>query len=148
MVSSIRKPVVPLCALVAITLLIGCAGLVSVQPTEPVRAGDTATLNVVVNQAPNFEGAELQITLAGPGSPAAILTGKVKMKPGVTIYAVPINIPATAPGGTWNLSSVTFFTGFQQMPLPFNQYSLQVLANPNLKFPTSATVFMTPVPTS
>src|SRR5437867_3899049 len=132
---------------VFLLVLAGCSGLVSPGYVEtnsgPVRAGEDASLDVVLDKAPNFEGGEIQVSVVGPQNSNATLTAKVKTHPGTRVYHVSVPVPASAPGGTWTVAKVIFLTGTQEIPLSSNNQPIQVLANPNIVLPTSAQVTVT-----
>lgn len=126
--------------------LTGCAGLVSgYVESGPgyVRAGEAADFNVVLDKAPNFDGGEIRVTVVGPQNSNATLSQKVKTLPGVKNYRVSIPVPLSAPGGTWNVAKVTFWTGAQEIQLPSNNQSFQVIAIPNIALPASAQLTLT-----
>ena len=117
---------------------------VSLHGEQVVRAGDPLPLVVTVNKAPNFEGSNIQVRITGPDNFA--LQYGVALKPGVTVYEVPFQVPAAAAGGVWTVSNVTFNSGgdSKQKELPFQKYTFRVIPNEGLEFPTSADIGVNP----
>jgi hypothetical protein len=125
-------------------MLTGCVGVggvgyVALSGNNPVKAGETADIQVHLDKAPNFERGEIQVSVTGPDNSRATLTSKLKTSPGVSDYHISVSVPASVPGGTWTVSKVIFWTGAQEIPIASN-IRFEVLANPNIVLPTSGQV--------
>jgi len=143
-----RRPIILFTRHLLLTLIIGvggCAGLVSsvaITP-GPVKAGEDTNLTVTLDKAPNFEGGEIRVMIVGPEKSNATLPAKIDTHPGVGTYHIAIHIPPSAPGGTWTVSQVMFFTGVKEIPLRAGT-TFQVLARPDIILPTTAQIIVSP----
>jgi len=63
------------------------------------------------------------------------------MKPGIRTYDVPIDIPRTTVGGTWNVIQVRVISPGRPLTLlPFNKCEFQIAPIPGILLPTRADV--------
>src|SRR5947207_12555055 len=106
-----------------------------------VKARETVNFVITLDKAPNFEGGSIQLNVAGPETTFAMGIGT---KPGERVYRSSFQVPAGAAGGTWNFSYVGFSTGTRTVELVFKKLAFEVIANPNLIYPTSAEVTVNP----
>lgn len=118
----------------------------TVHGPEFVKAGETFTLVITVDRAPNFSGSTLYFIVR----PKDIETGQgygIQLDPNKTEYSQQVQIPEAAIGGTWSVTEFKFGSGMPGSPLtplPFTKYSFQVIPKKGLVYPTSAAVGMRP----
>jgi hypothetical protein len=132
------------CVLLAIVASSFATGQESASISGPdiVKAGEPLDLKVTLDQAPNFEGGGVQITIAGPDG-FTVQSGcapKIGEKVCHWIYT----LPADSKGGTWFVSSLVFNSGTHQINLPFQKLTFKVLPRTDLIFPTKAEIEVTP----
>jgi len=114
----------------------------TVHGPEFVKAGETLILVITVDQAPNFTGSSLQISL-GPKSGGGFGYG-IELEPKKTEYSLQMKIPEAAQGGTWSVRLDFATGGGESHLLPSTKYSFQVIPRTDLVYPTSADVGMRP----
>ena len=111
---------------------------------EFVNAGETITLAISVDRAPNYEDSALHIYIKGSNGELTYHNG-IMLAPGKTAYTLPIKIPAGARGGTWSVDRLDFLSGSgEPIPLPFTKCAFQVLPRTNPVFPTIVDVGIKP----
>jgi hypothetical protein len=112
-------------------------GSAGVSGPAVVEAGETVTLVVILDRAPNFDGGDIGIVVVGPdynvGPGVRTISGQKQ-------YRISFSIPPDAPSATWYVRSVTFGAGMKGIPLKFPGFSFQVVAHPGLIYPTSAQI--------
>ena len=110
----------------------------------PVKAGENFSFTVTLDRPPNFKGAGLHYSIAGPEGHPVINTG-ITLEPDQRVYKASFGIAAGAPGGTWTLTITGVSDGLTIYPFrtPKHQ-TFQVIANPNLVLPTAVSIVVNP----
>jgi hypothetical protein len=114
----------------------------TISAPDVAKAGEIVDLVITLDKAPNFNGGGLSVTVHGPGD-FSINSG-CEVKQGENVCHYPLHVPEAAASGTWYVSKLMFFTGFQNIDLPFQKISFQVIGKRDLVFPTSAQVLVNP----
>src|SRR6266481_1853816 len=83
---------------------------VSISSNPLVKAGESISFTVTLDKAPSYAG-RIHIYAEGPDSEAA-LSSDVPVQADATVVHISLVVPPTAPGGTWHLKAVMFWTGF------------------------------------
>ena len=139
MAKQLRDLVVLLAAACAIA---GAQESATVTVPDIAKAGETVDIVITLDKAPNFDGGGLTVYVTGPGD--LIISSGCETRRGEKVCHYPFHLPEAAPGGTWYVSKISFFTGTRQIDLPFKKLPFQVIAKPDLVFPTSVEVAINP----
>ncbi len=129
-------------------LLVVCLSLsaqqsVTVHGPEFVTAGESLTLVITIDRAPNFKGSSILLTVQSPALSGAGY--QIGLVPGKTEYQLEVPIPEGAKGGTWRVTGVRFMTGAgENWVLPSTDYGFQVIPKKGLVYPSSAEIGMRP----
>lgn len=137
--SALRKFVVFLAATFGIA---SAQGPATVKIPEIVKAGETVSLDITLDNAPNFDGGYVSVRVEGPQDSRFVSGCEVRRGERGCTYV--LHLPADAPGGTWYVSKLLFVSGAHKIDLPFEKLPFQVIANLDLVFPTSAEVAVNP----
>jgi hypothetical protein len=112
---------------------------------DVVRAGETVSLKVTLDQAPNFEGGSVGVMITCPNAPENFSIGtSVGTVPGERTYQFSFRIPPDLPACICRVDRIDFTSGTRSQKLSFKPLSLQVLARSDLVYPTSAAVAVNP----
>jgi len=111
----------------------------------PIRAGEQLKVKITLDKAPSVVGAFIQVFADDPGKTNNLVFGHTQSREGVSQYEVPIDIPATAVGGTWTVLGVKIYIeGRPAYDVPFTPCTFQVIATVKPLLPTNAAVSVNP----
>src|SRR6202012_2299537 len=91
----------------------------TVKVPDIVKAGETLSLEIRVNQAPNFDGAGLMVWITGPDK--FIVQSGCSLKQGEKSCLYSYLIPVDATAGDWSVSRIALSTGAHQSDLSFTK---------------------------
>jgi hypothetical protein len=137
-----RSSFLPAAVLATIVTTAAAQDSATVKVPDIVKAGETLSLEIRVNQAPNFDGAGLMVWITGPDK--FIVQSGCSLKQGEKSCLYSYLIPVDATAGDWSVSRIALSTGAHQSDLSFTKVPFKVIGKTGLVFPTSAEVAINP----
>lgn len=108
-----------------------------------VRAGETVTLNVKLDKAPNFAGGQLATRVAPENSSVKsfLHAATTDAQQGQQEFSIRIPIPLGGPAGVWHVENLTFtLPNGEVKPLKFKDVDFTVLPRASVVVPESASL--------
>ena len=115
---------------------------VTVNVPDIAKAGETVTVGITLDKAPNFDGGSVLVWVTGPGGWDLQSGAMVTRGSNVTVYS--FRLPIDADPGTYTIDRLKFSAGSKMHDLHFTPVSFRVIGNAGLIIPSSAEVAINP----